>query len=254
MSTPAAARLARPRLAELVRQIGAHLPGVPAEVVDAGGGTGQVAVPLAEAGHRVTVVDPSAAMLATCADRAAESGPETSARLRTVQGDADRVAELLGPATADAVLCHGVLEVVADPAGTVAALAEVLRPGGVISLITTNRAELAMRAARRGDYREALRLLDDPVAGPARGAGRSGRERQPGPPHRAWTRAEVEPWFIAAGLEPVAVYGLRVFAEPPPDAGQAQLEAQAELEHLAGGREPFRSLAEYLHLVARLPA
>ncbi|MGZ6791503.1 MAG: methyltransferase domain-containing protein, partial [Mycobacteriales bacterium] len=41
-------------------------------VVDAGGGTGGFAVPLAELGHRVTVVDPSPDSLAALQRRAAE--------------------------------------------------------------------------------------------------------------------------------------------------------------------------------------
>src|SRR5690606_1965337 len=41
----------------------AHLPAPPAALVDVGGGAGHQAVPLAEAGYDVTIVDPSEAML-----------------------------------------------------------------------------------------------------------------------------------------------------------------------------------------------
>src|SRR5213078_1928562 len=61
------------------------LPVAPATVVDAGGGTGQLAVALARHGYRVTVVDTSAAMLATCAQRAADVGGQVAARVATVQ-------------------------------------------------------------------------------------------------------------------------------------------------------------------------
>ena len=49
----------------LLGQVLDALPAAPASVVDAGGGTGQLAVALAASGYRVTVVDTSAAMLAT---------------------------------------------------------------------------------------------------------------------------------------------------------------------------------------------
>jgi S-adenosylmethionine-dependent methyltransferase len=241
-----APRVARPRLTELGDQVRRVLPRPPAEVVDAGGGTGQLSVPLAADGWTVTVVDPSAAMLATCLERAADLGPEVGARLRAIQGDADQVTDLLGAESADAALCHGVLEVVADPAAVVAALARVLRPGGVLSLIAVNRARLATRAARRGDYTEALRLLDDPVV-------QGGRSRQLGQGSRAWTAQELRPWLLAAGLEVAGEYGLRAFADAPPDADADQLEARHELERRAADREPYRSLAEFLHLVARRP-
>jgi len=239
--------VASPRLAELRDQVRRVLPPAPAEVVDAGGGTGQLAVPLAADGWRVRVLDPSAAMLATLLERAAELGPEVAARVAAIQGDAAQAAELLGEATADAVLCHGVLEVVPDPAATVAALARVLRPGGVLSLLAVNRARLATRAARRGDYAEALRLLDDPVVHPHSQA-RAGSTQA-----RAWTPQELRPWLLDAGLELTGEHGLHAFADAPPDADADQLEARRRLEHLAADREPYRWMAEFIHLVARRP-
>jgi ubiquinone/menaquinone biosynthesis C-methylase UbiE len=232
-----------PRVTELLRQVRASLPEPPAALVDVGGGTGQVAVLLAADGFDVTVLDPSVAMLATCVERAQALGPQAGARLRTVQGDAERVADLLGESVADAALCHGVLEVVDDPERAVAALARVLRPGGVLSLVVANRAWLALRAARRGDYREALRLLDDPYVQrtQARAATRG----------RAWTAAELLPWCERAGLDLVAEHGLQAFAEPQGDADYDQVQALLELERRAAAREPYRSVAEFLHLVAR---
>ncbi|TWH65687.1 methyltransferase family protein [Micromonospora olivasterospora] len=82
-------------------------------VLDVGGGTGGFAVPLARAGHRVTVVDASPDALAALTRRAAEAG--VADRVRALQGDGDALAGLVGPASADLVLCHSVLEVVDDP-------------------------------------------------------------------------------------------------------------------------------------------
>ncbi len=60
-----------------------------ARIVDLGGGTGGFAVPLAELGHRVLVVDPSPDALAALGRRAAERG--VTDLVTGVQGD---VAEL----------------------------------------------------------------------------------------------------------------------------------------------------------------
>jgi S-adenosylmethionine-dependent methyltransferase len=218
----------RLRFELLMDQLSSVLPAPPAKVVDAGGGTGQVAVPLAALGYQVTVVDTSAAMLATCAERAAEAG---GAAVAIVQGDAAEVAALLGAASQDAVLCHDLLGDVAEPAGLLAALAEVLRDGGVLSLTFLNRDWLALRAGRRGDFTEALRLLDE---------------------RRARTVTEVRPWLDLAGFDLVEALGVDVFAAgADDDLDRAALAKLAELERRVAGREPYRSSAHTLHLVGR---
>jgi S-adenosylmethionine-dependent methyltransferase len=78
------------------------------QVVDVGGGTGGLAVPLAELGHSVTVVDPSPDALAALQRRAADAG--VAGRVRAEQGDAGALAPVVGVASADLLLCHGVLE------------------------------------------------------------------------------------------------------------------------------------------------
>src|SRR4051812_50208997 len=83
------------------------------DILDAGGGTGGFAVPLAGLGHRVTVVDPSPDSLAALERRAAEAG--VGGAIAAVQGDAAQLPELVSAESADAVLCHSVLEVVDDP-------------------------------------------------------------------------------------------------------------------------------------------
>jgi ubiquinone/menaquinone biosynthesis C-methylase UbiE len=65
----------------------ARLPGREAlEVLDVGGGTGGFAVPLAQAGHAVTVLDPNPDALAALERRAAEAG--VGDRVRWLQADA----------------------------------------------------------------------------------------------------------------------------------------------------------------------
>src|ERR1700710_1873979 len=99
--------------------------GTPLRVLDVGGGSGMFAVPLAQLGHDVTVVDPSADALATLHRRADTAG--VGAQVRGLQGDGDRMHDVLAagsPAPGDPddefdlVLCHSVLEVVDDPVST----------------------------------------------------------------------------------------------------------------------------------------
>jgi S-adenosylmethionine-dependent methyltransferase len=219
----------------LLGQVLAALPAAPARVVDAGGGTGQLAVALARRGYQVTVVDTSAAMLATCTQRAAGEGAEVGARLATVQGDAADLPALLGPASQDAAACHDLITQVDDPTAVVAALAGVLGDGGVLSLSFANRDWLVLRAGRRGDHGAALRLVH-------------GREKAAA----AMTLAEVEAELEKAGFEPVAASGVGVFVDGgDDDLDPAALAALVELERLVAGREPYRSSARTVHVVGR---
>jgi S-adenosylmethionine-dependent methyltransferase len=228
----------RVRFELLLEQVLAALPEPPARVVDAGGGTGQLAVALARRGYQVTVVDTSAAMLATCAQRAAGEGAEVAARLATVQGDAADLPALLGPASRDAAVCHDLITQVDDPAAVLAALAGVLCDGGVLSLSFANRDWLVLRAGRRGEHAGALRLAHGPDAG-----------RLPAP---AMTLAEVEAELERAGFEAVAASGVGVFVDSgDDDPDPAGLAALVELERLVATREPYRSSARTVHLIGR---
>ena len=240
---------ARVRFELLLGQVLAALPPPPAQVVDAGGGTGHLAVALARLGYRVTVVDTSAAMLATCAQRAEGEGPEVAGRLTTVQGDAADLPGLLGAASQQVATCHELLTRVDDQAGLLAALVGVLAEGGVLSLAFANRDWLTLRAVRRGEHAAALALVEGRVEAPV-AAGRG--VQRPEPAERPLTLAEVEPQLERAGLEPLAAYGVGVFAE----AGDDDLDAAAlatlrELERRVAGREPYRSSARTVHILAR---
>ena len=223
----------------LVGQVLEALPPAPADVVDAGGGTGQLAVALAGHGYRVTVVDTSAAMLATCAQRAADAGPEVAGRVTGVQGDAADLPGLLGQGGQDAAVCHDLLTRVDDQATLLASLAGVLVEGGVLSLGFANRDWLTLRAGRRGDHAAALRLVRAGGTGPPAGG-------------EAMTLEEAETELGKAGFDLVTASGVGVFTDiGDDDLGQRELAALVELERLVAGREPYRSSARTLHLIAR---
>ena len=138
-----------------------------ARVVDIGGGTGGFAVRLAREGHAVTVVDPSPDALAALARRADEAG--VAGLVTGVQGDLTDIGTHVAPASADVVLCHGVLEVVPDPAAALRTITGVLREGGLLSLLVAQRHAAVVARAMAGHFQQALALLmdrpDDPAAG-----------------------------------------------------------------------------------------
>jgi S-adenosylmethionine-dependent methyltransferase len=210
----------------------------PLDVVDVGGGTGGFAVPLAEAGHRVTVVDPSPDALASLLRRAGETG----AVVHAVQGDAAGLLDVVAPGSADLVLCHGVLEHVDEVRPAVESLVAVLRPGGTLSVLVAHRNAAVVARTVAGHYAEARHALADP----------DGRWGPGDPLPRRFTEAGLLAVLAAAGLEVGSVHGVRTLADlaPATDAEADPAEELVELELATAGLPEFRAVASQLHVLA----
>jgi SAM-dependent methyltransferase len=212
----------------------------PREIVDVGGGTGGFAVPLAELGHRVTVVDASLDALAALERRAAESGVSVNA----VQGDAVDLPGLIGRDAADLVLCHSVLEYVDDPAAVMAALTATVRVGGSVSVLVPGQVAAALHRAVAGHFDDARRALTDP----------DGRWGDHDHTPRRFTRQSLSALVENAGLRVGALHGVRIFADLVPngllEAEQDAAESLVALESIAAVHPVLRELATQLHVVA----
>lgn len=219
--------------------------GRPLRVLDVGGGSGMFAVPLAQLGHDVTVVDPSADALATLHRRADAVG--VGHRVRGIQGDGDRMhADLAASARTGAVdlaLCHSVLEVVDNPGSTLREIATALRPGGQLSIATANRAGAVLARALSGHPVEARALL----AGTDPAPGRSG------PARRRFSPAELLDLITGAGLLPGEWRGVSVVADLLGASSGADPAAVRGLELALAGISPYRDVATGLHVLATLP-
>lgn len=215
------------------------------DIVDAGGGTGNFAVPLAALGHHVTVVDPNPDSLAALERRAADAG--VTARVRPVQAEAADLTDVIGPDGADLVICHSVLEYVEDPAVELAAVVAVARPGAAVSVLIANPVAAALHRALAGQFDDAARLLADPHG--------TWGERDPMP--RRFTRASITALLTGAGLTVARTQGVRVFADLVPsrllDADPGADESLADLESAAAGHPALRDIATQLHVLATAP-
>jgi SAM-dependent methyltransferase len=213
--------------------------GEPPRVLDVGGGSGTLAVPLAAAGCAVTVVDPSPNALATLHRRAAEAG--VSDRITAVQGDADALRELVTPATADLALAHGLLEVVDDPKNTVAAIAEALAPGGAVSIVVANRHAAVLHRAIAGRLADARTLLDDPAG------------QLPGEPLlRRFDTDTLRRLLVDANLTVDLIQGSGVLTDLVPGSVlELDPGALADLELRVATLAPLRDIATRLHAIAR---
>ena len=207
-------------------------------VLDIGGGTGGFAVRVAELGHRVTVVDPSPDALAILDRRSREMGVDD--RVTGLQGDLSTLAALrvdgtLG--TVDVVLCHGVLEIVDDPATALGVLRDVLRPGGLLSLLCAQRHAAVLARAMAGHFELAHATLTQTLD-------------QSGGPHR-FTAEELADLLVAAGFEAPTLHAVRVFSDLVPsslvDLEPGAAASLALLEQAVAERPEYLTLATQVH-------
>jgi S-adenosylmethionine-dependent methyltransferase len=228
-------------VAELVAALA--LEHQPVRVLDCGGGSGRVAVPLAELGADVTVVDISADALATLTRRAEEAG--VADRVHAVQGDVESIADAIGSDVFDLALVHSVLDAVLDPVAALASVASTLRPGGLLSIVVVNPVASVLAKVLAGDLEAAV--LDLRLA-----AGSAGRSDQLDGPALERLCAEV-------GLTVEQVRGEGVFSEFIPtaaadgvtQAGVDIAQIVAEMETLCASMPPYRDIAARLNVVAR---
>jgi SAM-dependent methyltransferase len=208
-----------------------------ASVIDIGGGTGGFAVRVAELGHRVTVIDPSPDALAALDRRADESG--VADRVTGQQGDLASLLDLVPAGSADVVLCHGVLEIVDDPAAALAAIAQALRPGGVLSLLVNQRHAAVVARAMAGHFVQARELLDDPAGGTST---------------RRFSAEEVTAVLDRAGFDTRSMHPVRVFVDLVPsslvDLEPGAATALVELEEAVAERPEYLPLATQIHALA----
>lgn len=216
-------------------------------VLDVGGGSGVWAVPLAQAGCVVTVVEPSPNALASLHRRAVEAA--VSDRITAVQGDADSLPRLVPDGGADLVLGHGMLEQVDDVTSAVAGLTAACAPGGAVSVLVANRYGAVLHRAIAGRLADACRILDDDEGG------------LPGSGEQVRRRFDVDGLVALlrdAGLTVELLQGHGLVSDVVPGAvlesTPGAAEALARLELAAATRPPLRDVAARLHALARKTA
>ncbi len=130
------------------------------------------------------------------------------------------------------------------PDEMVRSLGAVVRPDGLISVLSKNADALAMRPGLRGDYREALAVLGADLAAGGLGVVTRGD-----------TVAKLSGTFEEAGLAVEQWYGVRVFTDHLGDTEPGEdVQGILELEWEAGRRDPYRYVARLIHVVGRQQA
>ncbi|MBT0587209.1 methyltransferase domain-containing protein [Alteromonas oceanisediminis] len=205
------------------------------DVIDVGGGTGEMAQVMLRAGHNVLLNDISEDVL-----RLARAKLTDSPRVRFHQGDLNSLLD--ANERAALVICHAVLEWTHQPRKIVHSLAQLIRPGGLLSLSFFNADAALFSNAVYGnfDYIERGLKVKRQV------------KLNPQNPQRP---QEVLQWVSEAGLSVYASAGVRCFHDYLRDRTH-QVEKYDELfalEKRLGAIEPYKWLGRYFHIIAKAP-
>jgi S-adenosylmethionine-dependent methyltransferase len=222
------------RLAVLQTDLKEVLPERPLRVLDVGAGLGHMSLWLASHGHAVTLAEPAAPMLDGARARFAEAGLAATFLQTPWQ-------ELLGHVREpfDLVLCHAVLEWLAEPPAILPVLHQLTAADGWLSLAFYNRDALIYRNLLKGHFRK---LRKEHFAG----EGQSLTPQRPLDPREL--AGQLDEWFRVEQRS-----GVRVFHDymPAEFQGRAELTDLLEME-LAYRRHPsFAGLGRYLHWICR---
>ncbi|CAM5188187.1 methyltransferase domain-containing protein [Alishewanella longhuensis] len=205
-------------------------------VLDVGGGQGQLALKLAALGHRVWLSDISAEMLQVAKAAALAQGLQT--QLNFVHSPLQQLHEQLNAQQYPLVLCHAVLEWLADPQTAIATLKQWVAPGGILSLMFYNKDAHRFSNILYGnfDYVKADMQVKKPV-----------RLN----PQNPLVSVDVQAWCQHAGFSLLGKTGVRCFHDYLRDRAQQQSHYD-ELEALElqyNRQEPYASLGRYTHLL-----
>lgn len=222
------------RLAVLQADLAEALPERPLRVLDVGAGLGHMSLWLAQRGHLVTLAEPAEAMLDGARARFAGAGQPATFIQAPWQ---DLLGQLNQPY--DLVICHAVLEWLAEPQAILPVLHQLCAPGGWLSLAFYNKDALVYRNLLKGHFRK-LRKAE------FAGEKQSLTPQQPIDPRELATQLD-ELWQVESQS------GVRVFHDYMPREFQLKAEPIDLLEmELAYRRHPsFAGLGRYLHWVCR---
>jgi S-adenosylmethionine-dependent methyltransferase len=212
-------------------------------VLDIGGGTGAMAVRLAQLGFHVTLLDESTPMLEFAARAAQEA--KIAEMISLQHGDAKQLASLFGAGSFDLVLCHNILEYLDDPSAVLRNASQLLRDSSsVISVLVRNQVgEVLKSAIKDGDLSVTENNLTAEWA----------LESLYGGNVRLFTAESRQAMVEAASLTVTAERGVRVISDylPSKISRNDQYEQIFKLEHKLGKRLEFAAVARYTHYLAR---
>ncbi len=225
--------------------------GRPLRILDVGAGLAQLAIELAAQGHTVVVNDIAANMIAKAKINAKQNAAAMNHLMWHVcpyQALEDKLAaddKLKNDAAKfDLILCHALLEWLAEPAAIMDFFDRQLTDSGALSLCFYNPASFEYRNLIMGNFN----LLDSIVDNNNYVAD----NKKSLTPNHPVAKQEVESWLQRQHYRIVLTSGLRVFHDYTPlkRGGHNDPEAVIRMELRYSQQEPYKWLGRYLHILA----
>ncbi len=217
--------------------------GRPLRILDVGAGLAQIAIELATQGHTLVINDISANMLEKAQERAAQSSAkDEKLNITWYVCPYQELEEKLADKTEkfDLIMCHALLEWLAEPAAVMDFFDQQLSDNGALSLCFYNPASFDYRNLIMGNFN----LLDNTEY-------KADNKKSLTPNHPV-AKEEVEAWLKAHEYQTLIASGLRVFHDYSPlkRGGHNDPEAVIRMELRYSQLDPYKWLGRYLHLLA----
>ncbi|WP_157954331.1 methyltransferase [Saccharospirillum mangrovi] len=228
----------RLRQALLTQLYSAHLHAdlqQPLQVLDVGGGLGQMSAWLLAGGHHVDYFDVSAEMV-----ERVQASLATDIEAGRCQVQQASVLDFTPAQPYDLVVLHAVLEWLEQPKNTLARAMHWVKPGGVLGVMAYNRHMLAMRNLMRGTL---AKVRDNQLGGDGRGL----------TPISPLDPADVKAQLEAGGYTVISQAGIRTFSdltEPTVLSWYDEADVLA-MERQLCEQAPYRDLGRYVLFLAR---
>lgn len=222
----------------VTRAILQSLDSFPKRVVDIGGGCGRQAIQLARRGHDVLVVDSDEGMLNYARLNLLNEIPEVRRRIKLMHDRGEGIENKIG-SDFDIVCCHSVLMYLSEPARLLESLASLVKPNGIVSILTLNTRSLGMREGLLGHWKDAKALVENPLFTASRYLQSERHDEN-----------EIVAFFELKKLRLLAWYGVLVFTDHRSEEfSEDELVDICNLEWLAGTKDPYRQVARLKHLI-----
>ena len=215
--------------------------GRPLRILDVGAGLAQIAIELAAQGHTLVINDISANMLEKA--KASTAQIDENLDITWYVCPYQELPEKLGKEKHekfDLIMCHALLEWLAEPAAVMDFFDQQLTDKGALSLCFYNPASFDYRNLIMGNFN----LLDNTEY-------KADNKKSLTPNHPV-AKEEVERWLAAHHYQTVRTSGLRVFHDYAPlkRGGHNDPDAVIRMELRYSQLEPYKWLGRYLHILA----